>query len=148
MNFKNYKLPLQPGLILKKEQHPECVRIEESIAHNIHLILMTRFGENRFDESYGNAVWEYDFEILPQISKWQTHIANSIADSIRTHEKRLINIKVKVSVDQKEFPNDEKNNIPARVKRRIQVIVNAKLIKTNESFRFEEAIYFSPISLD
>ncbi len=145
--MKNYTLPLQLGKILKREQHPECDRIEESIANNIHLILMTRFGENRYDVSYGCNIWEYDFELLPQVSSWKVQVANSIADSMKEHEKRLTNIIVKVHIDEKEFVNRENKEI-RRIKKRIHVRLTANLIQTNEVFRFEEEIYFSPVSLD
>ncbi len=56
--MKSYTRPLNFGTILKRKQHPECHRIETSIANNILLILTTRLGEDRYDPKYGCDVWD------------------------------------------------------------------------------------------
>ena len=147
MNFQPYyKLPLQLGKVINKKQHDVC-KIEDSIAQNIHLILVTQFEECRYDSTYGCCVWEYDFELLPQVGNWKTSIATNILDTLNKHEKRLVNADVRVAIDQQEFISQLDKNIK-RVKKRIGITIKGNLKYTNERFEYYEAIYFSPISLD
>lgn len=147
MKSINYTLPLQLGRVIRKEKHPYCSNVGQSLAQNIHLILLTSYGEHRFDRTYGCYVWESDFEILPRMNQWKTEIAKSIEDTIKQHEKRLTGVKVKVEIDQKEFidPIDQKSK---RIKKRITVEITGDLVITKEPFRFSDVIYFSPVSLD
>lgn len=147
MKEKKYRLPLQFSKVLNREHHSACSNVGESIAQNLHLILLTSFGDHRYNRSYGCSIWENDFEVIPQIKKWQKDISKSLKGTVELHERRLTRIKVSVSIDQEEFldPMDQKIK---RIKKRIKVEINAKLKKTNEDFRFADTIYYSPVSLD
>jgi len=147
MKNKKYKLPLQLGTILRKEQHPTCANIGESIAQNIHLIILTSFGEHRYDRKYGCSLWESDFAVVPQVKKWQNEMSKNLGSTIEKHEKRLNKVLVSIKIDQEEFmdPVDQKVK---RIKKRIQVEVKGKLRKTNEDFSFHDIVYYSPVSLD
>ncbi len=84
---------------------------------------------------------------MANIDSQKNQIANSIANTIKKYEKRLTNIIVKVDIQDQELINSEDKEV-RKIKKRILVKINAKLIKTNEHFFFEEKIYFSPVSLD
>lgn len=141
-----YTLPLQLGKITEKKQHEKC-SLRHSIAQKIHLITTTHFGECRFDPDFGCSIWETDFEILPNVNQWRDKMMASIKDTIAAHEPRLQNVKVTLSVNQEEFMISKGETL-RRVKRRIELKLQATITQTNEPFEFSNLFYFSPISFD
>jgi phage baseplate assembly protein W len=146
MKKEFYPIPFPFDRVIAKKRAPKSL-LGESVAQNIFLILTTRFGENRFDKSFGSSVWEQDFEILPKITLWKDKIQSSIQESIRNHEPRLTGLQVMVTIDENEIPGLVDKNLKC-VKKRIQVMISGNLIKTNERFSYKENIYCSPFSLD
>jgi phage baseplate assembly protein W len=137
-----YSLPLRLDQIMEKRQAPRC-SAKESIAQHIHLVLTTYFNENRFDPTYGCGIWEQDFELVSNL-QWKDQTRDHIKKSVELHEKRLNNIQVKVEVDEHELGG---KNIK-RIKRRVSVIVEGSIKRTNEKFAYKDEIYISPLSLD
>ncbi|MCH5721012.1 GPW/gp25 family protein [Niabella hibiscisoli] len=105
MNFQNYyKLPLDLGSITAKKILPKCSQ-KESIAHHLHLILTTSFGELLSDVQYGSSLWDEDFDNVSYRNKQKEHILRSIASTIAIYETRIEKVKVEMNVMQEEIPD-------------------------------------------
>lgn len=142
MQKNYYELPLKPSNFYSKKEHKVC-NINESIAHYIHLINTSHFGDCSFDDTFGCAIWEIDFDNLKSTNKLKSLIVDSLQESLKKHEKRLSNIKVEVKIKQEEILNNDAIN---RIKKRIDLKVNGKVKKTNEVFSYVEYFYIGPLS--
>jgi len=142
MSKRFYKLPIKPDSFFTKKEHDKC-EIKQSIAHYIHLINTTHFGECTFDDSFGSSIWELDFDNLKSANKLKSLIKNSIEDSVKTHEKRLTNINVDIKIKQEEILNADAVN---RIKKRVDLVIKAKVKQTNEDFKYIEYFYIGPLS--
>lgn len=144
--FQQYKLPLDTGMFLKNKRFPKCA-IEESIAGHIHLLLLTSYGECKFDPEFGCEIWEHEFEHT-QISKiWIDRMSLQMKNLLEKYERRLTNIEVKAEITEKEFTNAEDNK-SVRLQKRLSISLTANLTSTNELFYFKDSIFISPFSID
>jgi phage baseplate assembly protein W len=50
------RLPLNLGKVIEGENFEQC-SLKDSIENHVKLILITKFGENRFNLTYGCEVW-------------------------------------------------------------------------------------------
>jgi predicted component of type VI protein secretion system len=137
-----YTLPLRLDKIVNRKPVSSCT-LQESIAQNIYLLITTGFKELRFDHSYGCRIWEQDFEIMANI-KWKDTLSFSLEETIKTHEKRLKDIKVKIEIEEYKFLNKENT----RIKKKLNVKAEGFTVKTNEKFEFMEQIFIAPFSLE
>ncbi len=142
-----YGLPIRFSEVFKKQELPR-VNIFESICFNIRLVLTTHFGENRFDYTYGCLVWEQDFENIFSDNQWAEQLAQSIRSTLSEHEKRLLNIRVRVSVGEEEFRTGKDATATFRVKKKIEAKVMGNFYKTNEEFSYTQVLYISPLSFE
>ena len=142
MSKSFYKLPLKPSNFFTKKEHDKC-DIKQSIAHFIHLINTTYFGECTFDESFGSSFWELDFDNLKSSNILRSLIKSSVEESIKLHEKRLTNVFVEAKIKQEEIYSTNSSN---RIKKRVDLVINAKVEKTNEDFNYVEYFYIGPLS--
>ncbi len=141
-----YKIPVDFGAIIRKRMLPKC-SFEDSIKQNILLILLTHFDEYHFDPTYGCSIWDQDFELLPSANDWRKRLQESIYTSLNSHERRLTQLKIAITIDELPFTHPEDHKV-RRIKKRIIVVINAKLKITNQDFLHKETVFFSPISLD
>jgi predicted component of type VI protein secretion system len=137
-----YTLPLRLDRVVNRKPLSFC-SLKESIAQNLYLLITTDFKELRYDHSYGCSVWEQDFEILANI-KWKDTISGSLEETIRKHEERLNNVRVKVEIEEYKFMNKEM----VRIKRKLIISITGFIVKTNEKFEFMEQIFIAPFSLE
>lgn len=144
MNKRFYKLPINPDSFFTKKEHETC-DIKQSIANYIHLINTSSFGECTFDETFGSSIWELDFDNLKSSNKLKSLIKTSIEESIIFHEKRLTNISVEARIKQEEILTGDVVN---RIKKRVDLIIRAKVKQTNEDFKYVEYFYIGPLSYE
>jgi hypothetical protein len=137
-----YTLPLRLDKIVNSKPVSFC-SLQESIAQNLYLLITSEFKELRYDHSYGCSIWEQDFEIMANI-KWKDTLSGSMEETIRKHEVRLTNIKVKVEIEEYKFLSKE----IIRVKRKLSIKIVGFITKTNEKFEFMEQIFIAPFSLE
>ncbi|WP_108868974.1 GPW/gp25 family protein [Aquimarina aquimarini] len=137
-----YSLPLQAKKIIANEEADQC-DIGKSIANFIHLITTTHFGECAFDETFGCSIWNVDFDNLTTTNRLRDIISDSLLESITTKEKRLKNATLKVVIKQDEFISNANLN---RVKKRVDIKINATIRLTNEPFYCIERFYIAPLS--
>lgn len=137
-----YKLPFQPGKLMKKTEHPKC-SLAESVASLIHLIVITNFGDYAHDVSFGSEIWEHDFENISNSQIYKEKLRSSIQETIEKHEPRLTNVKVSVQIDQIDY-----RMVQRRIKSRIRLKVDAALSLTNEAFTYTDQFFIGPLSYD
>jgi phage baseplate assembly protein W len=142
-----YGLPLKFSDIFKKKELKK-VNVFDSIIFNIRLILTSNFGENRFDRSFGCAIWEKDFEITYSDNVWKEELSASIRDTFSIHEKRLLNIKVEAQIGEQEFKTGKGATAIHRIKRKIDLRISGNFYLTGEEFRCREVLYISPLSVE
>lgn len=137
-----YELPLKPSSLFQKNEHKFC-HLKDSIAHHIHLLNTTHFGECSFDETFGCAIWEIDFDNLKSVNKLKNLIIESLEESLKRHEKRLTNIKVEVNINQEEISTEFD---PNRIKKKIDLKIFGTIKSTNENFSYSEYFFIGPLS--
>jgi len=134
------KIPLEVSLVTTQKQLKRS-SMSESVAGLIHLVTITQFGENKEDESFGNKLWENDFENITDVQAFKEQMTRSLEATITLHEKRLAHVKVSVAVEQVLTTVTNR-----RVKQRIQITVEGALRKTNEPFKHREVFFMGPLS--
>lgn len=142
MQKKYYKLPLNTASFFNGVEHDVC-GIKESIAHHIHLINTSYFGECIFDSTFGCSIWEIDFDNLKSTNNLRNVIVDSLKESLKIHEKRLVSISIEVKIKQEELWAKDVIN---RIKKRLDIKVNGRVKKTNEPFTYTEYFYIGPLS--
>jgi predicted component of type VI protein secretion system len=140
MNDAYYSMPINLGDIINKKEQPR-LSLKESISAWIHLLLVTRFGEFKDDQSFGCQIWEHDFENITNSQKFKEELQKSIQQSLIRHEPRLTDIKLEVQIEQTEIVEQNR-----RIKIKIGIKVRATLKKTNEAFIHLESFYIGPLS--
>ncbi|MEO6328776.1 MAG: GPW/gp25 family protein [Ginsengibacter sp.] len=145
MNIIYYKIPLQLSVVLEGNELPTG-ELFYSIKKNLELIIMTRFGEHRSDPTFGCEIWDLDFELIISETLWEEKLRKSLLKSITTHERRLSNIELAVSIT-----NIEKHNLLKQfteIKKRVDIRLNGIIHKTGEDFIFNTNLFLSPLSVD
>lgn len=142
-----YKLPIKFNDLFRKKELPTCRDIGESISQHINLIITSRFGEYRFDRTFGSNIWEYDFENIITNDDWSEKISVSLKNIIAQHEPRLKDISVNAQIMQEEIATGG-SNTALRIKQRVIVKVEGTLTSTNESFETTQKLFISPLSFD
>ena len=141
-----YRLPFDFGRILAGEDAMPSANLGENIAQHIQLLITTRFGENRYDPNYGNAVWELEFENALSDSQWDERFRLSVIDAIKQYEPRLTNPDAIIhsEVVEKVWPIKEYTEI----KKKVTIVVKARIAETGEQFGFKTELFLSPMSVD
>ncbi len=121
--------------------------LKDSIAQRIHLILITNLGECRYDKQFGNLIWDHDFENIPNINAWKDTMSKAVKEAVEKFENRLFNVKTSLEVTEEEFINREQLSLK-KIKKRVQIKIQANIKKTNEQFFFQELLYVSPLWMD
>ncbi len=142
MAAKYYTFPFTPAQIMSNTDHEKC-SINDSIANFLHLLGTTYFGECTFDESFGNALWEVDFDNLTSNDKLRGIITQSMEDSIKHYEKRLTAVSIDIKLRQESSSKNDKHPI---IRKRIDILISGTVKQTSEPFKFVESFYIAPIS--
>ena len=125
---------------MNKQEHPGC-SLKESVTQSIHLMVVTRFGEFKYDENYGFELWEHDFENITNSQAFKDLVRQSLKKVIDEHEPRLSKVRVDVQMEQVEYKVSNR-----RTKIRISLMVSGVLTKTNENFQHAEKFFIGPLS--
>lgn len=134
------QIPLNTEQITQQKVLDRCP-LNESVSRMIHLIVTTHFGENKNDSTFGNELWEYDFENIENIQSFKEKLADSLRETITRHEKRLSDVNVNFAFEQVITTAFNR-----RVKQKIEIIIEGILIKTNEEFIHREMFFMGPLS--
>jgi phage baseplate assembly protein W len=140
-----YKTPLQLSKLLQGNELPNC-SMAESITQNLDLIIMTRFGEHRANPSFGCEIWELDFELIISERLWEEKLRQSLLKSISTHELRLSDIEINVSIREIEKFHYLKQM--TEIKKQVNIQLEGSIHKTGEAFGYNTNLFLSPLSVD
>ncbi|KQT18647.1 hypothetical protein ASG31_07400 [Chryseobacterium sp. Leaf404] len=146
MNTPNYRMPFSPENLMKEGGSVETCDEGESIAHNIMLLITTKKGENRYDEAYGNEVWNLEFDNGVSSGMWETIFINSLRQQIRMYEPRITDTKVDAHLEMVEHNYDTKEH--TEIKKKVKIAINARLEASGERFSFATELFLSPMSID
>lgn len=146
--LQNYTMPIQFGDLMKRDfEHPKC-DLTESVRRHIYLILLTRYGEHRYNNEYGCDLWKYDFDSPNTIDRNRPNLEKSLKDTLTLMEPRLTGLKVSITISQEDFMGGTFKKVP-KIKRKIDIKINGKLVETNGDFSPPPFIvYFSPMLTD
>lgn len=144
-----YKIPLQTATVLAGQHFPAC-DLRDSITQLLELIIRTRFGEHRFDRSFGCEIWDLDFELIVSEKKWEEKLRQSLLQSITTHEQRLTDIDLKVEITEVKKLQLLQQAAEARteVRKRVEITITGTIVKTGEPFPFRSSLFLSPLAAD
>lgn len=143
---KYYQLPFNPSQLFKDGGEIKACSLAESIAQNVMLLITTKHGENRYNNEYGNAVWNIEFDNAATNVIWEEVFITSLAKLISEHETRITNPVIKVNTSYVEHTYKTKSF--TEVKKKATIGINAKLKESGELFSFSTEIFLSPMSID
>jgi len=137
-----FTLPFDSKKIITNKDHTKC-DIKHSIAHHIHLITTSYFGECTFDDSFGCSIWDIDFDNLSSTNKIKSIIIDSLTNSLKKHESRIHKLDINALIKQEEIAVLDNSNV---VKKKVTISIKGKIRKTNEDFHYTEYFYIGPLS--
>ena len=146
MDSSNYALPFNPSSLMKENGAIQTCDMAESIAQNIMLLIITKKGENRYDDQYGNDVWNLEFDNGISSAVWETIFIKSLIRQISDYEARLVNPQIKAHIIFVEHNYDTKGFM--EIKKKVKIAINAKLESTGEQYNFVTELFLSPMSID
>jgi phage baseplate assembly protein W len=141
-----YKIPFNPMSLCKDNGQVETCDLAESIAQNLMLLIVTKQGENRFDNQYGNTVWNTEFENNITESEWQEIFQRSMLTAISQHEKRIMHPLIKVKIMNVE-KNSKLQNVTI-IKKKAIIHITARLTASGENYNFSTEIFLSPMFIE
>ncbi len=118
------------------------ITLQESISQFISIIITTYFEEYAFDDGFGSEIWETDFDLLVNANVLKERIKKSLAEQIRTYEKRLTNIDL--GLDLQESISEKSNKV--RLKKYLNINITGTIVKTNEPYHFSGDYFLAPLS--
>lgn len=146
MKEDNYRLPFSPQAAMMSSGTIQTCGAAESIAQNIMLLIITKQGENRYDERYGNDVWNVEFDNGISPSQWENIFIQSLHRQIRDYEPRIVNPDISAKITYVEHSYETRNY--TEVKKKVKIAINAKLQSSGENFQFSTELFLSPMSVD
>lgn len=141
MPHSYYRLPLNLGLIIKKEQHALC-GLKQSIAQNLHLIISTYRGEAAYSDDFGCSLWDEEFNLQLDL-RWKENLYDSLSLAIDKFEKRLKLHELKATMEELTEVIEKGK---ARGRRRLKIEISGTIRKTNEPFNFVDLIFICPVA--
>lgn len=131
---------------MKENGAIETCDIAESIAQNIMLLIITKKGENRYDDQYGNDVWNLEFDNGVSSSVWENIFIKSLKRQIADYEPRIVSPQIKAHIIFVEHNYDTRDF--TEIKKKVKIAINAKLEATGERYNFVTELFLSPMSID
>ena len=131
---------------MKENGAIETCDIAESIAQNIMLLIITKKGENRYDDQYGNDVWNLEFDNGVSSSVWENIFIKSLKRQIADYEPRIVYPQIKAHIIFVEHNYDTRDF--TEIKKKVKIAINAKLEATGEQYNFVTELFLSPMSID
>ena len=135
------KLPLDLSAALGGQL--ERCSYEESIAQNIMMMIVSKYGEAESKDDYGSVIWNLEYNQTVFNQDWEENVKKSLEKTIVKYEHRLKNIEVHVELTEVE---EEIRNKYPNARRRVRIGVRGLLILNDNPFYFNTYLYISPLS--
>lgn len=116
---------------------------EESIAQNIMMMIVSKYGEAESKDDYGSVIWNLEYNQTVFNQDWEENVKKSLEKTIVKYEHRLKNIEVNVELTEVE---EEIRNKYPNARRRVRIGVRGLLILNDNPFYFNTYLYISPLS--
>ncbi|MCF3111400.1 GPW/gp25 family protein [Niabella sp. CC-SYL272] len=126
---------------MSKKDVKKC-SLKESIAHHLHLMLTTAFGELQSDAQFGNELWDEDFDNVSYRNKQKEKILLSLGKTIARFEKRIEKVKIEMRVQQEE----RTSHSDPGMKRKLEFTITAVISATNEPITYRDGFFISPLA--
>jgi phage baseplate assembly protein W len=110
MDTPNYRMPFVPSTLMTEGGSIDTCDMGESIAHNIMLLITTKKGENRYDENYGNDVWNLEFDNGVTSAIWENVFIKSLKRQIQEYEPRIVQPQIDAHIQFVEHSYDTKEH--------------------------------------
>jgi len=107
------------------------------------LLYTTSLAELPGDPDFGCGIWEHDFDNVTSGYKLKEVFRQSLCDTIDKYEKRLRQVRVEIGFHQQEISSSGQ---AVGVKKRIDIIVTAMFVLTNEKFNYRYSFFVGPLS--
>lgn len=146
MDQRHLKLPVNFANLINNRDSSRCRQAGESVAQHIQLLLTTRLGENRFDPSYGCAIWDLDFELIISEGTWKEQFRIAVLDAVLNYERRIEQVHAEVNLEVVERTYGMRRQ--PEVRRKAVVFIKGKLVETGEQFSFKTELFLSPLSVE
>jgi len=141
MKHTCYSLPLKLGRVIQGKKLAKC-SLEESIHDHIHLMITSHFRENKYDQTFGNGIWEYEFSNILKDHNIREEIKRSVLRCITRHEPRLENLRIDIRWLQEEVAG---RNIK-RLNKLLDISINGIVTVNKKPFIHNERCYIAPLS--
>ncbi len=106
----NYRFPFNPSALMTENGSIETCDIAESIAQKYYAVNYYQKKEkNRYDENYGNDVWNVEFDNGISSAVWENVFINSLKRQLSDYEHRLVNPQIKAHIVFVEHNYDTRN---------------------------------------
>ena len=135
------KLPLDLSAALGGQL--ERCSYEESIAQNIMMMIVSKYGEAESKDDYGSVIWNLEYNQTVFNQDCEENVKKSLEKTIVKYEHRLKNIEVNVELTEVE---EEIRNKYPNARRRVRIGVRGLLILNDNPFYFNTYLYISPLS--
>ena len=135
------KLPLDLSAALGGQL--ERCSYEESIAQNIMMMIVSKYGEAESKDDYGSVIWNLEYNQTVFNQDWEENVKKSLEKTVVKYEHRLK--KIEVNVELTEVEEEIRNKYP-NARRRVRIGVRGLLILNDNPFYFNTYLYISPLS--
>ncbi|MEP6747594.1 MAG: GPW/gp25 family protein [Bacteroidota bacterium] len=139
-------LPLSLDQIMyprDKRENLERCSLSESVKQHLRLLYTTSLSELPGDPEFGCGIWDYDFDSNTSGYKLKEVFRQSLCNTIEKYEKRLRQVRIEIGFHQQEVTSTGQ---AVSVKKRIDIIVTATYISTNEKFNYRYSFFIGPLS--
>jgi len=139
-------IPLRLGPLVSESPAalPRHQTEESSITDNLRLLLGTWRRECAFRESYGSALFDYDFQHIGRESAWQMEISTSLSEAIHAYEQRLARPTVDLKIEERLLTRGRRTGPPSRV---VQITIRGQLETTAQPFELQQTMFISPYAI-
>lgn len=137
-----YKTPIDFRDLMGKKEI-EKTNLEHSMAQFINLVATSSFGECKFDEAFGCKIWEMDFDLLSDQNTIKDRIREALISAIKKYEYRLDLTDIEVTITEAKAASYNNN---MRMKKKVNIVVNGNVKKTNRAFNFYGYFFVGPLS--
>jgi len=117
--------------------------VGRSISQNIDLIIFTRYGEHRHNNSYGCEIWDLDFELVVSERLWEEKFRQSLLRAVTEYEPRLYNVDVDVKMSEVEQLFFGRS--VAEIRKKVDISVTGSIQATGEKYTFHTFLFLSPL---
>ncbi|UCA61768.1 GPW/gp25 family protein [Chryseobacterium rhizoplanae] len=136
-----YKSPIDFTAIMD-DRNAEKVSIDQSISQHLFMLTTTPLGRCKFDDTFGTAIFEIDFDIPRSDYSIKEFISKTIRESVIRHERRILVQDIEVSIKN----TDVRNIGTKRVKKKVDISIKGLVLETDRPFFYQNSFFIGPLS--